>query len=83
MQYIGNGIKKSITQTLQCEGNLHCSIQGCTIPLSSVGFASKHRKVLSTSQDAVGIFQYLLAMPVPLSHCTMPHLKGLNSGLDP
>ena len=44
-------------------------LRGRAIPPSSVGFASGHRGgYCPTPQDLEGIFQYLLAMPRPLSH---------------
>ena len=39
------------------------------MPPLSVGFASGRWGALATSQDAVGIFQYLLARPLPMSPC--------------
>ena len=46
-------------------------LRGRAIPPSSVGFASGHRGgYCPTPQDSEGIFQYLLAMPVPLSQYT-------------
>ena len=56
-------------------------LRGRAIPPSSVGFASGHREVLSTSQDAVGIFQYLLAMPVPLSQYQGGYVNPIPHGL--
>ena len=67
---------------LQCQWPRHGSevlentlliLRGRAIPPSSVGFASGHRGgYCPTPQDLEGIFQYLLAMPRPLSHCHTP-----------
>ena len=63
---------------LQCQWPRHGSevlentlliLRGRAIPPSSVGFASGHLGgYCPTPQDSEGIFQYLLAMPRPLSH---------------
>ena len=63
---------------LQCQWHQHGSevlentlliLRGRAIPPLSVGFASGHRGgYCPTPQDLEGIFQYLLAMPRPLSH---------------
>ena len=76
---------------LQCQWPRHGSevlentlliLRGRAIPPSSVGFASGHRGgYCPTPQDSEGIFQYLLAMPRPLSHFLASSSQKMNDFL--
>ena len=50
-------------------GNTHLILRGCKCPPLPSASPPNVVWALATSQDAVGIFQYLLARPLPMSHC--------------
>ena len=49
-------------------GNTHLILRGCKCPPLPSASPPNVVWALATSQDAVGIFQYLLARPLPMSH---------------